>query len=126
MNSPDAGTVLYLWILHSHLTSLLHMIVSVPLNSSPNTDSPSPGRRGTSPLVTSIRRTWPPERVLRKCPCERLLAADFLAANEGVNGDSDGAIDVLRRDVFGQPHFAEGFCDAHNSFEMTDLRAMSQ
>lgn len=37
--------------------------------------------------------------ILGKCTGQRLLAADLLAANEGFNGNGDGAVDVLRRAV---------------------------
>lgn len=37
-------------------------------------------------------RGW---NVLGKSPGKSLFAADFLAADEGVDGDSDGAVDVL-------------------------------
>ena len=49
------------------------------------------------------------------------LTADFLPADEGIHGDGDGAVDILRGAVFGEAHFAEGFADAHYGFEVADL-----
>lgn len=61
------------------------------------------------------------ERVLGKGSGEGLLAADLLAADETLDGDGDGAVDVLGGAVFGEAHAAEGFADADDGFEMTDL-----
>ena len=59
--------------------------------------------------------------ILGKRPRERLLAADLLPADEGVDRDGDGAVDVLRRAVFRQAHLAKGLADAHDGFEGADL-----
>ena len=59
--------------------------------------------------------------ILGKRPRERLLAADLLPADEGVDRDGDGAVDVLRRAVFRQAHLAKGLADAHDGFEVADL-----
>lgn len=54
--------------------------------------------------------------ILSKRPRQRLLTADLLPADERINRDRDGAVDVLRSAVFGQTHFAESFADAHDGF----------
>lgn len=61
------------------------------------------------------------DNVLCKSPSEGLLAANLLAANETVDGDGDGTIDVLRGAVFGEAHLAKRFADAHDCFEVADL-----
>lgn len=58
---------------------------------------------------------------LGKRPGQRLLTADLLRADETLHGNCDGPVDVLRGAVFGQAHFAEGFGDAHDGFEVADL-----
>ena len=62
------------------------------------------------------------ENILRKRPREGLLTADLLPADEGIDRDGDGAVDVLRGAVFRQAHLAKGFADAHDGFEVADLR----
>ena len=59
--------------------------------------------------------------ILCKRPRERLLTADLLPADERVDRDGDGAVDVLRGAVFGQAHLAKGLADAHDGFEVADL-----
>lgn len=44
-----------------------------------------------------------------------------MGADETLDCDGDGAIDVLGRAIFGKAHFAEGFADAHYGFEVADL-----
>lgn len=59
--------------------------------------------------------------ILGKSTRKSLLAADFLATDKRVNRHRNGAVDVLRRAVFGQPHLAESFRNTHNGFKVTDL-----
>lgn len=59
--------------------------------------------------------------ILGECSRKSFLAADFLAANEGLNGDGDGAVDILRGAVVRQTHLAECFGDTHDGFQVTDL-----
>lgn len=73
-------------------------------------------RRPASLLAPRAR-----EGVLGKGSGEGLFAADLLAADETLDGDGDGAVDVLGGAVFGEAHSAEGFADADDGFEMTDL-----
>jgi len=61
------------------------------------------------------------EYILCKSPRQRLFTADLLSADEGVDCDCDGAIDILRGAVFREAHFAEGFADAHDGFQVADL-----
>jgi hypothetical protein len=65
------------------------------------------------------------EDLLGECPGERLLAADLLAADEGLDGYGDGAVDVLGGAVLGQTHLAEGFGDTHDGFQVADLVVVS-
>lgn len=60
--------------------------------------------------------------VLGECTSQCLLAANLLAANEGVHCHGNGTVNVLRRAVFGQAHFAEGLSDTHNRLKVADLR----
>jgi hypothetical protein len=59
--------------------------------------------------------------VLGKCTRQRLLAADLLAANEGLDSDGDGTVNVLGGTVLRQAHLAESLGNTHNGFQMTDL-----
>jgi hypothetical protein len=59
--------------------------------------------------------------ILGKCARQRLLAADFLAADEGLDSDGDSTVNVLGGTVLGQAHLAESFGNTHNGFQMTDL-----
>lgn len=59
--------------------------------------------------------------ILGKSTRKRLLSADFLTANEGIDCHGDGSVDVLCRAVIGQAHLAESLGDTHDGFEMTDL-----
>lgn len=61
------------------------------------------------------------ESVLGESSGEGLFAADLLAADETLDGDGDGAVNVLGGAVFREAHAAEGFADADDGFEMTDL-----
>ena len=65
------------------------------------------------------------KNILRKRPRERLLTADLLPADERVDRDGDGAVDVLRGAVFGQAHLAKGLADAHDGFEVADLGGLT-
>jgi len=62
------------------------------------------------------------EDILGKRPRQRLLAADLLRAHKTIDRDRDRAVHVLRGAVFGQAHFAKGLADAHDGFEVADLR----
>ena len=62
------------------------------------------------------------EDILRESSSQRPLAADFLAADETVHRHRNGTIDILRSAVFRKPHFAEGFADTHDGFEMANLK----
>ena len=59
--------------------------------------------------------------LLGKGPGQSLFTADFLGADETIDGDGDGAVDVLGGAVFREAHFAKGFADAHDGFEVADL-----
>ena len=59
--------------------------------------------------------------VLSKRSCQRALATDLLAGHEALYCDGNGTVDVHGGTVLAQPHFAEGFGDADDGFEMTDL-----
>lgn len=59
--------------------------------------------------------------ILGECSGKSFLTADFLAANEGVNGDGDGAVDILRGAVIRQAHLAECFGNTHDGFQVADL-----
>ena len=59
--------------------------------------------------------------ILGKCPRKSLLAANFLASDEGINSNCNGTIDILRRAVIGKAHLAECFGDTHDRFQVTDL-----
>ena len=60
---------------------------------------------------------WMEERnILSERPRQRLLTADLLPADERVDRDCDGTVDILRSAIFGQTHFAESFADAHDGF----------
>jgi hypothetical protein len=76
-------------------------------------------------LPTSTSRssnsTGAVERVLGERLGQRLLRADLLGADERVDSDGDGAVDVDGGAVVGKAHFAECFRDTHDGFEMTDL-----
>jgi hypothetical protein len=52
--------------------------------------------------------TGPVERVLGERARQSLLTRDFLTANEAVDGDSDGAVDVGCVTVFREAHLGEG------------------
>lgn len=64
----------------------------------------------------------PRERILGEGPRKSLLAANLLAANETVNCDGDGAVDVTAAAVFGQAHLRKRLADAEDGLEVTDLR----
>lgn len=70
-------------------------------------------------------RLRPGKGVLGKCTRQRLFAADLLAADEGVYGDSNRTVNVLCGTILGQTHLAEGFRDTHDGFKMTDLVCIS-
>lgn len=63
--------------------------------------------------------------ILRKRPRESLLAADLLAADETVDCDCDGAVDVPSVAVFTQTHLRECLRDTHDGFEVADLGIVS-
>lgn len=54
--------------------------------------------------------------ILGKCSGKRLLGADLLAADEGLHGHGNGAVNVLGRAVLGQAHLAERFSNTHDGF----------
>ena len=66
-------------------------------------------RAAIAQQTTSARRSGAGtcQRVLGKHARERLLAADLLATDEALDSDGDGAINVLRRYVFGETHAAK-------------------
>lgn len=80
--------------------------------------SPTAVRSTTSPSLSGTR---PGQRILGEGACQGLLAADFLAAHEALDSYSDGAVDVLARDVVRQSHATERFADADDSFQVTNL-----
>jgi hypothetical protein len=61
--------------------------------------------RGIGPTVLDGSR--PVEGVLGEGTSQCLLARDLLAADEAVDGNGDGAIDVVCAAVLGQSHFGE-------------------
>ena len=54
--------------------------------------------------------------VLGKGSGERLLGADLLAADETVDRDGNGPVNILRGAVFGETHLAKGLGDTHDGF----------
>lgn len=56
----------------------------------------------------------------RACKC--LFTRDLLTANEAVNSNSYGTINVVSIAVFTKSHLGKGFADAEDGFEMTDLQ----
>lgn len=72
--------------------------------------------------ILEPRMWWKREgNILGKCARQRLLAANLLAANEGLDGDGDGTVNILGGTVLRQAHLAESLGDTHNGFQMTDL-----
>jgi hypothetical protein len=63
--------------------------------------------------------------ILRKRPRESLLAADLLAADETVDCDCDGAVDVSCVAVLAQTHLRECLGDTHDGFEVANLGIVS-
>ena len=59
--------------------------------------------------------------ILCKRTRQRLLARDLLRADETLDRDGDGAVDVLHGAVVREAHLAEGFGDADDGFEVADL-----
>lgn len=87
---------------HIILSSSHHTIFSYAyLRSDPSILTPCPTRRPDS--SRSI------ECILCKRPRKRFLGANLLRADERVNSNCNGAVDVLCRAVLRQTHFAEGF-----------------
>lgn len=87
----------------------------------------APGRLARARAPADLRAgagTRAGEGVLGKGAGEGFLAADLLAADEALDGDGDGAVDVLRGAVLGETHAAEGLADADDGFEMTDLEGL--
>lgn len=85
------------------------------------------GHHGSCPAATGCRTAspmtciWPCQCVLRECASQGLLAANLLAANEALDGDGDGTVDVVGRDVVCQSHAAEALADADDGFQVTNL-----
>ena len=67
----------------------------------------------------------PREGILCKRARERPLARHLLRADKGIDGDGDGAVNVLRGAVLAQAHARKGFADADDGFQVADLRAVS-
>jgi hypothetical protein len=80
-----------------------------------------PGNPRSSRVPGSFHSTRTIECVLGKCPRQSPLAAHFLASNKGLNGHSNGSIDILRAAVLGEAHFGESFGDTHDGLEVADL-----
>jgi hypothetical protein len=96
-------------------------IANVNLSTNGHTSpGPSTSRCNSNGATSSVKSIF--RKGSRKSP----LAADFLAANEGLNSDSDGAIDIYARAVFRKTHFAESFGDTDYGFEMTDLKLLEK
>lgn len=66
------------------------------------------------------------EYILSKSPSQRPLTANLLTTHKAVHRDRDRTVNILRRAVFRKPHFGKGFADAHNCFEMADLKKKNQ
>lgn len=90
----------------------------ISLPSSANSDLLIPS---TAPS-TAPHGTRTVEGVLGESSRKSLLAADFLATNEAVHGDCNGAVDVCSVAVLAEAHLGERFADSKNRFEVTDLR----
>ena len=56
---------------------------------------------------TVLDRAGPVESILGESARQRLLARNLLAADEAVDGDGDGAVDVVCAAVLGQSHLGE-------------------
>lgn len=81
-------------------------------------------KRIPSPVISNLaHRIREKKNILGKRPRQRLLTADLLPADKRIHRHGDGAVDVLRSAVLGQAHLAESFADAHDGFQMTDLRS---
>lgn len=94
-----------------HTYPLFH--ASLGLNSNPTSPPAS------STTVPDSTRTV--KRILRKRSSERLLAADFLAADKTVDRNGDCTVDVACVAVLAEAHFGKGFADTEDGFEMADL-----
>lgn len=103
-----------------HITSY-QPVLTYTLTSPPRSNSLSPSPRNGSvqrpsrpPHPLSLphrtarpRPLRPPKRILRKSPCQRFLRGYLLAADKGVDGDCDGAIDVVVGAEVAESHFGE-------------------
>lgn len=86
------------------------------INLRPNTHTSSPrttiASRSTSTSTTAPAR--PSKRVLGKSTRERLLASNLLTANEAIDSDGNGAIDVRRAAELAEAHLGKGLADAED------------
>ena len=99
------------------------IILSPSASSSPSSSSTGPSatsRTGTT-TTTMTHRPRPGKRILGKRARERPLARHLLGADERVDRDGDGAIDVDATAVLGQPHPGKGLAQTDDGFKMPDL-----
>lgn len=73
----------------------------------------------TRPTLTGIRSG---QRVFGKGACKCLLASNFLATHKALYRDSDGTVNVGRRDIVTQAHAAESLADTDDGLQVTDLK----
>ena len=81
------------------------------------------GRPPPGGSASPLRATgpWPRQRVLGKRAGQSLLAADLLAADEALDRDGDGAVNVLGAAVVGEAHAAKSFANADDGLEVANL-----
>lgn len=92
-------------------------LLSLAMSNNPSNQTPNPNNQDTGYKEAG--------NVLSKSPRKSLLTRQFLRPDKRVDGDGDSAVDVLCGTVFGETHFAEGFCGADYGFEVADLYVVS-
>lgn len=76
----------------------------------------------TAPTLTSAGLGLS-QCVLGEGTGKSLLAGNFLAADEALNCNADGTVNVGRRNIVSQTHTAESLADANDGLQMTDLKS---